>query len=361
MSKRLVKTAQQQLEERLRSLTVLTTYKGVKDVTLYLCEDEHKQMSILRESEEWGRNEYKFQGSYQSMIESEEFLYAITCRFNEIGEPVKNIFDWYASADKDLTPFTVYDILQLDLYLESETVTFGDIYEEVPDVRVITAQEQWEKESTGAETISTLSNGSVYKVMQTDASLTFFVHQNGEYFKEVYPPLEELRKDAHFAMAYLSHVRAMHDSDLCSALDWIQTGNYTMDGLTLLDIYEVTNCKDHVCYHDKEEPSQKSPCNVVEMNMYDPFNWLRAEGCGIWEIITEYCNNEKEYGRLDALYRIIEGTLNVEDEFCNPPTEEEIKEDYQKNFPLLLAGVFENLADAIRKGELTFVMDYSMK
>ena len=359
MSKRLVKTAQQQLEERLKSLKVLTTYKGVKDVTLYLCEDEHKQMFILRESEEWGRNEYKFQGSYQSMIESDEFLYAITCRFNELDEPVKQLFDWYASADKDLTPFTVEDILQLDLYLESETVTFGDIYEEVPDVRVITAQEQWQKESTGAETISTLSNGSVYKVVQTDASLTFFVCQDGEYFKEVYPPLEELRKDAHFAMAYLSHVRAMHDSDLCSALDWIQTGNYTMDGLTLLDIYEVTDCKEHVCYHDKEEPSQKLPCNVVEMNMYDPFNWLRSEGCGTWEIIAEYCNNENEYGRLDALYRIIEGSLNVEDEFCNPPTEEEIKEDYQKNFPLLLAGVFENLADAIRKGELTFVMDYS--
>ena len=101
MSKRLVKTAQQQLEERLRSLTVLTTYKGVKDVTLYLCEDEHKQMSILRESEEWGYYEYKFKGSYQSMIESDEFLYAITCRFAELDEPVKNIFDWYASADKD--------------------------------------------------------------------------------------------------------------------------------------------------------------------------------------------------------------------------------------------------------------------
>lgn len=359
MSERLVKTAQQQLEERLRNLTVLTTYKGVKDVTLYLCEDEHKQMSIVHESEEWGRKEYKFQGSYQSMIESEEFLYAITCRFNEIGEPVKNIFDWYASADKDLTPFTVEDILQLDLYLEGETVTFGDIYKEVPDVRIITAKEQWEKDSTGAETISTLSNGSVYKVVQTDASLTFFVCQNGEYFKEIYPPLEELRKDAHFAMAYLSHVRALHDSDLSSALDWIQTGKYTMDGLTLLDIYEVTNCKEHVCYHDKEETAQELPDNVVEMNMYDPFNWLRESGNGIWGWISEYCNNENEYGRLDALYRIIEGSLNVEDEFCNPPTEEEFKEDYQKNFPLLLADVFENLAYAIRKGELTFVMDYS--
>lgn len=359
MSKRLVKTAKQQLEERLRSLTVLTTDKELNNLILYLCENENKEMSILHESEEWGYHEYKFKGSYQSMIESDEFLYAITCRFAELDEPVKNIFDWYASADKDLTPFTVYDILQLNLYLESETVTFGDIYEEVPDVRIITAKEQWEKESTGAETISTLSNGSVYKVVQTDASLTFFVHQNGEYFKEVYPPLEELRKDAHFAMAYLSHVRAMHDSDLCSALDWIQTGKYTMDGLTLLDIYEITNCKDHVCYHDKEETVQELPDNVVEMNMYDPFNWLREAGNGTWGWITEYCNSESEYGRLDALYRIIEGSLNVEDEFCNPPTEEEIKEDYQKNFPLLLAGVFENLADAIRKGELTFVMDYS--
>ena len=40
---------------------------------------------------------------------------------------------------------------------------------------------------------------------------------------------------------------------------------------------------------------------------------------------------------------------------------EEIEEDYQKSFPLLLAGVFENLAESIRKGELEFAMDYGKK
>lgn len=359
MSKRLVKTAKQQFEERLSELKN-PFIERIADNTYYSCNDNDGHFVVLSKYEgsydEY--SEYVHEQSLMDVYTDSDFLCSLVDYWNEHRrEPLKDLFEWYATADKDNPPFSVEVILQC--CKKGACFSFKDYYEEVPDVRVITAQEQWEKESTGAETISTLSNGSVYKVMQTDASLTFFVHQNGEYFKEVYPPLEELRKNAHFAMAYLSHVRAMHDSDLCSALDWIQTGNYTMDGLTLLDIYEVTNCKDHVCYHDKEEPSQKLPGNVVEMNMYDPFNWLRAEGCGTWEIITEYCNNEKEYGRLDALYRIIEGTLNVEDEFCNPPTEEEIKEDYQKNFPLLLAGVFENLADAIRKGELTFVMDYS--
>ena len=269
MSKKLVKTAKQQFEERLKELTLLTSYQGVKDENFYLCENGHKEMSILRDSKEWGFIVYKYQGSYQSMIDSEEFLYKMVCRFNEIGEPVKNIFDWYASADKDLTPFTVYDIWQCMEYLTQSA--FEDLYEEVPDVRIITAKEQWEKDSEGAEIIATQANGSVYKIAVTDGSITFFVHQNKEYFREIYPSFDELRKDVNFVMAYLSHVRATHDKDVDYALSWLQGGEYTMSKVSLLDIYEVGENIDHLCYHDKEEQP------ITKNNFKDEMDALRKK------------------------------------------------------------------------------------
>ena len=270
MSKKLVKTAKQQFEERLKELTLLTSYQGVKDENFYLCENGHKEMSILRDSKEWGFIEYKYQGSYQSMIDSEEFLYKMVCRFNEIGEPVKNIFDWYASADKDLTPFTVYDIWQCMEYLTQ--LAFEDLYEEVPDVRIITAKEQWEKDSQGAEVIQKLANGSEYRVAVTDGSITFFVYQDGgEYFREVYPPFEELRKNAGFVTAYLSHVRGMHDQDIDYALAWLQGGEYSMSKVSLLDIYEVGENIDHLCYHDKEEQP------ITKNNFKDEMDALRKK------------------------------------------------------------------------------------
>lgn len=273
MSKKLVKTAKQQFEERLKELTLMTSYQGVKDEKFYLCENDHKEMSILRDSEECGFIEYKYQGGYQSMIDSEEFLYKMVCRFNEIGEPVKNIFDWYASADKDLTPFTVYDIWLCMEYLTQSA--FEDLYEEAPDVRIVTAKEQWEKDSKGAEVISTLANGSEYKVAVTDGSITFFVYQDGgEYFREVYPSFEELRKDVNFVMAYLSHVRATHDKDVDYALAWLQGGEYTMSKVSLLDIYEVGKCIDHLCYEDKEEPAEKP---TVKNEFRDEMNVLREK------------------------------------------------------------------------------------
>lgn len=272
MSKKLVKTAKQQFEERLKELTLMTSYQGLKDEKLYLCENDHKEMSILRDSEEWGFIEYKYQGGYQSMIDSEEFLYNMVCRFNEIGEPVKYIFDWYASADKDLTPFTVYYIWQCMEYLTQ--LAFEDLYEEVPDVRIITAKEQWEKDSEGAEIIATQANGSVYKIALTDGSITFFVHQSKEYFREIYLSFDELRKDVNFVMAYLSYVRATHDKDVDYALAWLQGGEYTMSKVSLLDIYEVGECIDHLCYHDKEEPVEKP---IAKNEFKEEMNVLREK------------------------------------------------------------------------------------
>lgn len=353
MSKKLVKTAKQQFEERLKELTLLTSYQGVKDENFYLCENGHKEMSILRDSKEHGFFEYKYQGSYQSMVDSEEFLYNMVCRFNEIGEPVKHIFDWYASADKDLTPFTVYDIWQCMEYLTQ--LAFEDIYEKVPDVRIITAKEQWEKDKKGLRAVR-YNDGKVLLVDITVSAVKFYDNYDG-YACYSYPSLDEMRKDSFFVSRVVDELmRSANHNKIGDFMEWVREGDDFP--LNPAVIYEseyqgFTFMK----YEDKEESTGKADNRTV-MNMYAPFNWLREDGSGEWEWISEFCNDVNEYGRLDVLFRIIEGTIKAEDEFSNPPTMEEIKADYEQSFPLMLAGVFENLAKDIRKGELKFKMDY---
>lgn len=353
MSKKLVKTAKQQFEERLKELTLMTSYQGVKDEKFYLCENGHKEMSILRDSKEWGFIEYKYQGGYQSMVDSEEFLYNMVCRFNEIGEPVKYIFDWYASADKDLTPFTVYDIWQCMEYLSQEV--FEDLYEEVPDVRIVTAKEQWENDTEGLIAVRK-NEGKVLFVNITVSAVNFYDNYVG-YECYSYPSLEEMRKDAFFVSRVVDELmRSANHNKIGDFMEWVREGgDFPLNPAVIYESeYQgFTFMK----YEDKEESEGKADNRTV-MNMYEPFNWLRSEGSGEWEWISEFCNDVNEYGRLDVLFRIIEGTLKAEDEFSNPPTMEEIKADYEQNFPLMLAGVFENLAKDIRKGELKFKMDY---
>ena len=221
MSKKLVKTAKQQFEERLKELTLLTSYQGLKDEKFYLCENDHKEMSILRDSEEWGFIEYKYQGGYQSMIDSEEFLYEMVCRFNEIGEPVKNIFDWYASADKDLTPFTVYDIWQCMEYLSQEV--FEDLYEEVEEPKVLTAREKWDAASVVAKTLWS-NDAETVKVEQTESFVRFYRADDILSCYE-YPSLEEMRKDETFSIRIMEVlVESCQTEHLGKFLNWVKRG-----------------------------------------------------------------------------------------------------------------------------------------
>ena len=250
MSKKLVKTAKQQFEERLKELTLMTSYQGVKDERFYLCENDHKEMSILRDSEECGFIEYKYQGGYQSMIDSEEFLYKMVCRFNEIGEPVKNIFDWYASADKDLTPFTVYDIWICAEYLTQSA--FEDLYEEVPDVRIITAKEQWEKDTEGLIAVRK-NEGNVLLVNITVSAVKFYDNYDG-YACYSYPSLDEMRKDSFFVSRVVDELmRSANHNNIGEFMEWVRVGGHFP--LNPAVIYEseyqgFTFMK----YEDKEEP-----------------------------------------------------------------------------------------------------------
>jgi len=221
MSKKLVKTAKQLFEERLRELGLLTSYQGVKDERLYLCENDNKEMSILRDSKEWGFIEYKYQGSYQSMVDSEEFLYNMVCRFNEIGEPVKYIFDWYASAEKDLTPFTVYDIWQCMEYLSQEV--FEDLYEEVEEPKVLTAREKWDAASVVAQTLWS-NDAETVKVEQTESFVRFYRADDILSCYE-YPSLEEMRKDETFSIRIMEVLlESCQTEHLGKFFNWVKCG-----------------------------------------------------------------------------------------------------------------------------------------
>ena len=355
MSKKLVKTAKQQFEERLRELTVIKEFQLTESDIYYLCENEHHEMSILRKIHDNEFYEYKYDKSYRELVESEEFLKEMADRFNEAEQLIKPLFEWYASADKDNEPFTLDDIWMCDLEIDGLSVTFEDLYEEVPDGRIVTAKEQWEKDTEGLTTVRN-RDGNVLLVNITVSGVKFYDNYDG-YACYSYPSLEEMRKDSFFVSRVVDELmRSANHNKIGDFMEWVREGDDFP--LNPAVIYEseyqgFTFMK----YEDKEESTEKADNRTV-MNMYDPFNWLRSEGSGEWEWISEFCNDVNEYGRLDVLFWIIEGTLKAEDEFSNPPTMEEIKADYEQSFPLMLAGVFENLAKDIRKGELKFKMDY---
>ena len=258
MSKKLVKTAKQQFEERLKELTLLTSYQGLKDERLYLCENDHKEMSILRDSNEHGFIEYKYQGSYQSMVDSEEFLYKMVCRFNEIGEPVKYIFDWYASADKDLTPFTVCDIWQCMEYLTQ--LVFEDLYEEI-----LTDKEQWEEDVKDVEKVSLEGSafenveGAEMRVESTDKYLKIYLFDGIFYHCHIYPPLDYLRKDADFLSSMkecILEFNPVPDEFLKQLDDWT-SGKVEQFPLSFPSIYASGyNVYSIVSYADGEKCSE---------------------------------------------------------------------------------------------------------
>ena len=359
--KKLVKTAKQQFEERLNQLTLIKKYNLSETDLYYLCENEYHEMSILREIHDKEFYEQKYTMSYSELISSEDFLHDITMRFIEHhDEPVKPLFDWYASADKDDEPFTLDDIWMCNLEDIDLSENFSDIYEEVPDVRIITAKEQWEKDSNNAKVLCS----STDKTLKVEVSSSWVIFYDSEdiYSRSIYPPLEVMRNDALFVgrMTESMNEASMYD-DIAIFLKWVRTGGDFPLPLSVIYHSEYSNYK-FEDYEDKEKQPKKIPNCVTEMNMYDPFNWLRESDNGTWNWIAEYCKDHNEYGYLDIYYRIIEGSLVcTENEFCKDMTMEEIKADYAKRFPLLLASVFENLANDIRNGDLQFTMNYNLK
>lgn len=247
MSKKLVKTAKEQFKERLRELNLVKEWELCKTEIYYLCEDDKAHVYLLRDQDgEYKELSYGMQ--YEALVFSERFLSMMSERFAENNVKVKPLFDWYASADHDEEPFNLLDIFMCEL--EESHFTFEDLYEEVPDVRIITAKEQWEKDSANAKLAEQVKE-DIYKVEVTESAIIFYIFRHNQYCKQWFPSLSELRKDAKFVTDYIYYVHSTHDADMEAALEWLAGREYTMSEATLLDIYNIAYCTEAIVYEDK--------------------------------------------------------------------------------------------------------------
>ncbi len=255
--KKLVKTAKQQFEERLRELTLIKKYAMTETDLYYLCENSANDMCILREIHGTEFYEQRYNCSYLNLISGEEFLRAITFRFIDHYEiDVKPLFDWYASADKDDEPFTLDDIWMCNLEDEDHSVVYHDIYEEVPDVRVITAKEQWENDSkdakelwsTGVETLKVCLTDDYVKFYRLDDAITCYT----------YPSLEMMRKDRWFVCHIVDTLSESCEHDKISPfIKWTRDGG---DFPLPISIIFNSDYQEYTChvYEDKELPQEQT-------------------------------------------------------------------------------------------------------
>lgn len=222
--KKLVKTAKQQFEERLSNFS-----NPIKEVchysTYYLCTDERGFCVILYSYNENTTNVYKefsFGMKLDDIYTDEDFLCFIVDYWSEyINTPIKELFEWYASADRENAPFSIDIILQFAKVCDK--TIFEDLYEEVPDVRIITAKEQWENDS---KDFTTQENEGDYpfKVVIDDESLRFYYYEYG-YYCNIYPSLESLRKDDIFIKDVTDRLLEFANYEGVGRLqDWIRVG-----------------------------------------------------------------------------------------------------------------------------------------
>ena len=205
MSKRLVKTAKQQFEERCKELNYRYQYELSESEIYYAYTGEHENFFIFREQ----NSEYKelrYNQTYEALVFGERFLSTLTERLAEAAQPVKPLFDWYASADHDDEPFTLLDIYMREL--ESEHFTFEDIYEEIPSDK-----EQWEADSKDAIEFSVsdytayFSENDLGKYEICDKCLKIYLFNDPLYNCFVYPSLSFLHKDKEFIDSVKEHIR----------------------------------------------------------------------------------------------------------------------------------------------------------
>lgn len=244
--KQLVKTAKQQFEQRLQELHVVKRWELCPTEIYYQCITDQHNFILLRE-QDGEYKELRYGLEYETIVLGERFLSAMTERLSEGSLPVKPLFDWYASADHDDKPFNLLDIYMCEL--EEEHHTFEDLYEEVPDVRIITAKEQWEKASASSKLVQQ-SGDDLYKVEVTDTDIIFYTFRHGSYQKETFPSFHELRNDSRFVVDYLSFVRDSHPDDMESAFEWLAGRKYTMGDVALLDIFDIAKRKSVYCYKE---------------------------------------------------------------------------------------------------------------
>lgn len=249
--KKLVKTAKQQFEERLSNFI-----NPIKEVchysTYYLCTDEQGFCVILYSYNEGEANVYKefsFGKKLDDIYTDEDFLCFIVDYWSEyISSPIKELFEWYASADRENTPFSIDIILQFAKVC-NKTI-FEDLYEEIPDVRIITAKEQWEEASADAKVL-TLDEEHTLKVKITDKNVVFY-RSDDMYARIEYPSLEQMRADTCFVCEVTDSMNeANMQDDIAKFLRWVRVGGDFPIPLSVIFYSDYQNYK-FEGYEDKE-------------------------------------------------------------------------------------------------------------
>ena len=265
--KKLIKTAKQQFEERLSELQNPVIEK-IRDTTYYSCDDQDGRFIVLS----------KYEGNYEAYSEivygyslmdiytDADFLASLTEFWIEYRhEPLKVLFEWYATADKDNPPFGVDDILQC--YGKGSHISFGDKYEEVPDVQIVSAREQFEHRLEEVGLLQAwydqCSFGRIGTIDKETKRILVFVHEDYSdgYTEFVYPPFEELRKDSGFCLECLGELVDNCDDTFFKAVSlWIHKGgNCPLDPVDAyfpanhLRLEETTDFEDKII--SQEQPT----------------------------------------------------------------------------------------------------------
>lgn len=245
--KKLVKTAKQQFEERLSELRVVERWEMCPTEIYYGCEMPNGVFVLLRDQD----GEYKelqYEMRYIDLLMTESFLSVTAERFVNGQVPIRPLFDWYASADHNDEPFNLLDIYMSEL--EESHYTFEDLYEEVPDVRVITAKEQWEEASADAKVL-TLDEEHTLKVKITDKNVVFY-RSDDMYARIEYPSLEQMRADTCFVCEVTDSMNeANMQDDIAKFLRWVRVGGDFPIPLSVIFYSDYQNYK-FEGYEDKE-------------------------------------------------------------------------------------------------------------
>ena len=94
----------------------------------------------------------------------------------------------------------------------------------------------------------------------------------------------------------------------------------------------------------------------VKSNIKNPFDWM--EEYEPWCLISDY-SDQNEYGTLGNMFQVlVDGYKPDYFDTTKGESIESIKKEYQARFPMLLADVFEQLANDIRTGKLEIEINF---
>lgn len=356
--KKLIKTAKQQFEERLEHFNLMQEWKNQH------CEGRiGKDLSgegvviFVHESDEDGYSEYHYP-SFSELRDDSNFVQNCLREFScDSDEFILSIVKWFTYNSTD-NPFDAKDVyFPADTFKLNSSVEFHDLYEEVPDVRIITAKEQWENDSREAEFCCKLDNGTILKVLNEKDRLSFFRSNDHDGFYHRYdlPNLDELRKDAAFISDYLGFVQDMHPEDLGSAVTWIKRGIYEMSACSMMDIYQTSKTQGSYEYEDKEvDPIEKHDFSseIIDLKgrMVEHIKELYEQGMKVdfdW-----MCNNVYTIGWQDGSFDYIDSIESLELVIKNEPyikfTTDNSKEEFEARIVNLTVNALWSIIDAIR-------------